>query len=464
MKTALQYLAALVLLVATTLAPAELRGAPPTDGDNDPTFQDSGVWIYNVPSSGGEAIVAAPDGRLVIGYTATLSGTDKDMRIVPVADQGAAVYCGSYHPDLGGTDEDRVEDLVAHEGRLFLVGAAAGPPGDPGRQGAVGAFSYPGCVLDTSFGGGDGLILDAGAAVVPRALAFTDSSALRLATAFAEGSGTEALLAHGRSSSGGIDAGFPAITVDFAVAFGADHFETRGMVQQPDGKLVVVGTVHLPPGDRDVGVVRVLATGGLDPSFSSDGLASFSYQIVDSGADEGNAIALLPDGRIVVAGSVAQTGGSAAAVAVLTPAGAYASDFGVIGRYSFGFTDFSSESTIRALATQGDGRIVAVGSDVFIGGNGDRDIGVARLLPTGPAPLDTSFSIDGKRFLPIDEGGSLDDEALAVTLAPSGKISVSGAVATATGTAVAAVRLYNRYIFVDGFEAGRIWGWSAAQP
>ncbi len=463
MKNAFADLAVLVLFAGMILSPGDLYGAPPTDGDYDETFQNGGVWLYEVDSLGGKSIVAAPDGRLVIGYTVILSGTDKDMRIVPVADQGAAVYCGTYHPDLGGSDDDRLEDLAVQGGRLVLAGTAAGPAGDPARQGAVGALTYPACALDATFGGPDGLLLNAGSSVVPRAVVFNDANAPRFATALAEGTGTEAALAHGRTSSGDADGSFVPTTVDFAFAFGADTFEAKAMVQQPDGKLVLVGTVVLPSGDRDVGVVRVLATGGVDPTFSIDGLVSFSYQVVDSGADEGNAVALLPDGRVVVAGSVAQAGGTAAAVAVLTSTGAYASDFGLFGRYAFSFTGFSSESTIHALATQGNSRIVAVGSEVFIGGNGDRDIGVARLLPTGAEPLDTTFSIDGTRFLPIDEGGSLDDEALDVTLEPGGNISISGAVATATGTAVAAVRLYNSYIFVDGFESGRIWGWSAKQ-
>jgi uncharacterized delta-60 repeat protein len=63
-------------------------------------------------------------------------------------------------------------------------------------------------------------------------------------------------------------------------------------VLQPDGKFIVTGT--------DLFVARFNPDGSLDSSFASDGVLEGSDAFPD--ADEGNDIALQPDGKIVIAG------------------------------------------------------------------------------------------------------------------------------------------------------------------
>jgi uncharacterized delta-60 repeat protein len=311
------------------------------------------------------------------------------------------------------------------------------------------------------FGGPGGALLPLSVDAVAAAIVPTAQGGVRVASLVGAGTNRH-LFSYGLDDSGELDAGVNGVSVSFFTAAGAEFFEPRGMTRQPDGKHLVVGTLQMPDGDRDVGVVRFTAEGSLDSSFSLDGLVSFSYDIVDVGDDEGNAIAVLGDGRIVVGGSDVVAGTSYAAVAVLTPGGGYFNDFGVVGRYRFHYdTGFFPGSTVQALATQGDGKIVAVGVAMV---NLHFYWGVARLGATGDAPLDSSFSFDGRTYVAFAEGGSNDALPTDVTLGQGGRISIVGSATSGSGPVIAAARLWNSYIFADGFESGTRYYWSASQP
>src|SRR6476620_6690601 len=67
---------------------------------------------------------------------------------------------------------------------------------------------------------------------------------------------------------------------------------------QPNGKIVVAGSFRNSANDEDFAVVRYNSNGSLDNSFSGDGKAG-----VDFGAgDYAYAVAIQADGKIVVAG------------------------------------------------------------------------------------------------------------------------------------------------------------------
>ena len=440
---------ALVLFALALAGPAKA-----IDGDGDPTFRGTGWFVADVPSLGGRAAAVTADGRLLIGYTAVLSGTDKDMRVMPVPDTGVTLYCAAYHPDLGGTDDDRLADIAVYNGRVYLAGRAAGPPGNTPTQFAMAAFDLSDCTLWSTFGGANGLLLDSTEALEGAAIAIDPFG------------GVDVALQHGATNDWDLifepltaTGGLQGITsVDFSVAYGATSFEPKAIALQPDGKRVVVGTVVLPGGDRDVGVARFTSSGAIDNSFSTDGILAFSYDIIDSGADEGLSVGVLPGGSIVIGGSVERASGTQAAVAILTPTGGYQNSFGSVGRYSFDFLSSNRLDAIRALVLQGDGKIVVAGSTAPLPPLTDADFALARLHIAGSQPLDTSFGGGGTERVVFDQGGNHADVAYDLTLGQGGKITVVGAVATDNGTAIAAARLRNGYIFVDGFEWGLLSG------
>jgi uncharacterized delta-60 repeat protein len=100
--------------------------------------------------------------------------------------------------------------------------------------------------------------------------------------------------------------------------------------------------------------MRLTADGQLDPTFGSGGKATVVF---GSGVADVEGAAVLPNGAVVLAGTV-QPGGFDFAVARLTPDGALDASFGSGGtaRVNFGGEDFA-----RDLAVQADGNLVVVG-------------------------------------------------------------------------------------------------------
>ncbi len=144
---------------------------------------------------------------------------------------------------------------------------------------------------------------------------------------------------------------------------------------EPDEKIVVTGTIDTSPGPKKVGVWRLEANGSLDPEFGSGG----TVEISDGHEDTANAIALAPEGKIVVAGSTTDAVTPTDAVAWrLTAAGALDTTFDTDGQAD---VDDGGSETANAVAVQPDGKIVMAGSS-SIGAHGGEAV-VWRLKPNG---------------------------------------------------------------------------------
>jgi uncharacterized delta-60 repeat protein len=150
------------------------------------------------------------------------------------------------------------------------------------------------------------------------------------------------------------------------------------VVEQPDGKLLA--SVH----DYGAGiiVVRLLASGELDPSFGSGGIVrDLIAPVIDV-----RSITLDSAGRIVFCG--ADDDGKLV-VGRLTAAGALDSSFGTGGITRF-LHPFGTMGTLMRVFVTADGSIVTAGTVVI---SGDHDFASARLTAAGV--LDTTFSTDG---------------------------------------------------------------------
>ena len=206
---------------------------------------------------------------------------------------------------------------------------------------------------------------------------------------------------------------------------------------QPDGKIVVAGTVfELPAGKNEVAVWRLTEAGALDPGFDTDGTAGIS----DAHEDFANAIALAPDGKIVVAGSTTNaTTPSDAVVWRLNRNGgpgplngALDTTFDTDGQAD---VDNGGNETANGVVVQPDGKIVLVGRSEL---EKHTDAMVWRLKVDGGSGatnngLDPTFDTDGAAA--IEDGGFAD--AAAVALQPDGRILVAGfAEGGGTGAAV----------------------------
>ncbi|HEY7641257.1 MAG TPA: Calx-beta domain-containing protein [Steroidobacteraceae bacterium] len=179
------------------------------------------------------------------------------------------------------------------------------------------------------------------------------------------------------------------VTTDLAGGFAQER--ARAVAIQPDGKIVVAGESSLPAGDLSVALVRYNADGTLDTTFGSGGKVF--------GALLGRAfdVAILPDGRIVVAGDAPVANDPADfgdfLVARYQSNGALDATFGtsgvVVTDTSFG-TDLA-----RNIVVQPNGALVVSGDPI------DTDpslrTSVARYDASGA--LDPSFNSGGKLVL-----------------------------------------------------------------
>ena len=156
----------------------------------------------------------------------------------------------------------------------------------------------------------------------------------------------------------------------------------------------------------------------LDPSFGTGG-----FNTTDFGNDDRpNAIAIQPDGKIVIAGS---TGGATSdfAIARYNANGTLDTSFGGgTGKATifFGAASTTDAEVATGVAVQADGKIVVVGYSHSAATL--NDFAIARLNPNGS--LDPSFDGDGKRT--IDFGFGTDERASSVLVQPDGMILVGG--------------------------------------
>ncbi|HPG60515.1 MAG TPA: delta-60 repeat domain-containing protein [Casimicrobium sp.] len=213
----------------------------------------------------------------------------------------------------------------------------------------------------------------------------------------------------------------------FLLPIGPATDQANAVALQADGKIVLAG--HCSDGNNfDFCVARLNTDGTLDTSFngpSGTGAGQFLLPI-GSATDQATAVALQPDGKIVLAGYCVDSGNFDFCVARLNTDGTLDTSFNGpsgTGAGKFVLPVGTSSDQAAAVALQLDGKIVLAGACI----NGATpDLCVARLNPDGS--LDTSFNGPsgtgaGKFLLPV---GPTSDQANAIALQPDGKIVLAG--------------------------------------
>jgi len=185
-----------------------------------------------------------------------------------------------------------------------------------------------------------------------------------------------------------------------------------GIAIQGDGKIVAAGYSD-NGSDTDVAVVRYNTDGSLDTDFDSDGMVMTP---VGTSYDGARAIAIQGDGKIVVAGYSGKGSGTDFTVVRYNTDGSLDTAFDADGIVTTPVG--TSDDEAHAIAIQGDGKIVVAG---YSDNGSDTDIAVVRYNTDGS--LDTAFDTDGIVTTPV---GSSDDEAHGIAIQGDGKIVVVG--------------------------------------
>ena len=226
----------------------------------------------------------------------------------------------------------------------------------------------------------------------------------------------------------------PAFSKTNNLAIGNGNDRARATAVQADGKIVLAGQC-VNAVNLDFCLARFNADGSLDASFTGPGSAAAGKFILPTGAGPGDngatAIALQPDGKIIVAGGCFKTGTDYDfCIARLNPNGSRDSSFVGPGGAGNGFFPLSlgpSSNYAFAVVLQPDGKIVLAGQ---CAGLTNYDFCAARLNSNGSFDLSfvgPSGNAGGKFLLPV---GANSDAAYAAALQPDGKIVLAGTCAS----------------------------------
>ncbi len=178
--------------------------------------------------------------------------------------------------------------------------------------------------------------------------------------------------------------------------------QANGMVEQSDGDLVVVGTTSNGT-DTDIFVARYTSAGVLDSTFGDAGVATFDPNGTN---DAGYGIALLDDGTFVIVGSSLNSDGYATIVVMkLSSTGSLVSSFADDGVYTY--EEDATDLTGYGIALDSNENILVAGT--FASDSESWGL-VLRLSSSGV--LDSSFGSSGLRQIEFSSQTSV--RALAV--------------------------------------------------
>ena len=199
----------------------------------------------------------------------------------------------------------------------------------------------------------------------------------------------------------------------------------RALAVQPDGKVLVGGNYDFVGGALNNKVLRLNADGSRDGSFQPTGGANGQV----------SALAIQPDGKILIAGAFSGYDGTVTGpLARLNANGTLDASFNV-GSGAAGIA-------VYAVLVQPDGKIV-VGGD-FTGFNGGSTGGVVRLNANGST--DTGFNVGGTGTAYV---------VASLALQPDGKLLAGGGFRTFNGTAMPRlVRLLPNGTLDTSFQTG----------
>ena len=224
-------------------------------------------------------------------------------------------------------------------------------------------------------------------------------------------------------------------------AVGESSSQGKALVLQPDGKIILAGTC-VDGGLFSAAVVRYDMDGELDATFGSSGIVITS---IGPAGDEVNAMALQPDGKILVAGCNYGTIRDMA-LARYHSDGTLDQDFGVDGKVVV--TAYPEDEFANALVIQNDGRIVVAGTIMYdefgIGSESYSNFILARFTSDGAS--DPTFGNGG--FVETDLGSDLE-AGTAVALQSDQKILVAGSTGVPSALDMALLR-YDQAGVLDG--------------
>ncbi len=354
---------------------------------NDPTgpAELGGDWVLETAT--GQVGASLVNAETIVGIHGLLAAGDLDTTF------GSA---GKVVTPVGPYDDYAHGVAIQSDGKIVVVGYT-------NDDWALARYNTNGS-LDTSFGGTGKIITSiVGSGEHANSVAIQSNGCIVVAGA----AGDFAVVRY--YSDGTLDESFSGDGI-VTTSTSSSSETVNSVAIQPDGKIVVAGN-----SGSHIALVRYNSIGGLDTSFSGDGIATMSFGITDRAWG----MALQPDGKIVAVGDCWNGVQWDFLVVRFNADGTLDTSFSDDGRLTTAVG--TSHDNGRGVAIQ-NGKIVVAGYSYSTEGAGNADFAVVRYNTDGA--LDTTFSGDGKQTMPV---GPSDDWAYGVALQPDGKIVVAGA-------------------------------------
>jgi uncharacterized delta-60 repeat protein len=395
-------------------APASAPASGSGPGSVDTTFGDDGYSLLPLGTwvaAAGDVI--QPDGKIVSAGEAEINGVD--VLVVTRLDgdghldrsfgnNGVVVV----NPPGGAGMDSGAGITLQPDGKIVVAGTArlqgTGPL-------AMAAFRFlPDGTPDPSFGADGIALVPLGVEAIANAVVVTPNGKILL--------GGDAMIGHTEFATARLN---PDGTPDTSFGTGGSMTLANpsgaawGMVLRDDGKILLGGEQDTAS-SKNFMAVQLQPNGAVDRSFATHGI----LQLAIGSWSLATAVALQPDGRIVLAGSAVTPSGAVGAAIRLLPDGSYDPTFGSAGVALFG------DYTVNAIALDSSGRIVIAGVGATAG----------RLEPDGS--VDHSFGDNGVAHAML----GANDAANGLAIDPStGDILLAGVANPSGRLELAVVRL-----------------------
>jgi|GEM_PF-1067578 len=299
-----------------------------------------------------QSINLQPDGKILIaGYTGT---TQYDFSLMRLNGDGSLDSSFSSDGMLitsFGSDFDRGRSVLVQPDGKILVGGSA----------SVGATDHVAVVrynsdgsLDTSFGG-DGKVTTPISDYARGWSLAIQSDAKIVLGGYALNSGDRLFAVVRYNTDGTLDTSFNSDGVVWTT-IGSDAGINGSLTIQADGKILIGGSATVA-GNEDFAMVRYNTNGSLDTSFGTGGRVTTP---IGANADQVHSIALQNDGKILLAGSSSNGSNNDFALARFNANGTLDTSFASGGKFILG--GGTGDDRIYSINVLPDGKIILGGT------------------------------------------------------------------------------------------------------
>lgn len=344
-----------------------------SDGSADNTFDGDGRVVTNLGSGNDQALAVAvqPDGKIIAaGYFN--NGSNNDFALVRYNTDGSLdnTFSGDGIATTAiGASGDQINAIaIQPDGKIVAVGTAFMANNDF----AVARYNTDG-TLDASFDG-DGIVTTAVGASTDQAYGVVLQPDGKIVVV---GSSSNDFAVVRYNTDGSIDLTFDT-DGKVTTPIGASTDIATGVALQTNGKIVVGGYANM--GTVDFAVARYNTDGSLDATFDGDGKTTTAIGL---STDQANAIDIASDGKIILAGYSNNGLNNDFALVRYNTDGSPDLTFGVGGEATFDLYTGAADAAAAAKIS---------GSLVYLGGTVTTELGqdftmAAVLSPLTPLPL-----------------------------------------------------------------------------